>query len=107
MLRIPIPLSAYSDQSITLNGQNYIFTFRFNTRSSRWKVDIYDAFENLLVAGITVVEDSLLTYHINLPDTFGGELHCVKLAAGDDRAGRINVGINKTHELVYYGDNEE
>lgn len=106
MLRIPIPNSSYAEQTVTLNGQSYGFTFRYNSRAKRWKLDISDSFENVIVNGLTLIENSAITPHITLPTDFGGELVCVKLEAGDDRLGRLNVGVNKTHELVYIGDNE-
>lgn len=106
MLRIPIPDSAFASERITLNGQTYVFVFRYNSRQERWKLDIQDAFEEPIKNGLTLVENMSITGHLSLPDEFGGDLYCVKLLAGEDRLGRDNVGIGKTHELVYIGDNE-
>jgi hypothetical protein len=106
MLRIPIPDTAYSSEQVTLNGQTFIFTFRYNERSERWKLDIEDSFENLIIAGLTLVENISLTSHLNLLDIFDGDLYCVKLEAGEERLGRNNVGVGKTHELIYVGANE-
>lgn len=101
MRRLQIPDIAFASRDVTLNGRNYTLTFRYNERDARWRMDIYDQQEVLLKAGISIVEDFNLTETYSILDQMEGFLFTVKLKGGDIRTGRDNIGVDKTHELLY------
>ncbi len=104
MLRIPMSNGAFFSQKVTLNGNTYELTFRYNTRSKQWKLDILDVTAgegSALRNGITVQSGADLTGYLSFPESFGGFLFCAKLQAGDDIVTRNNLGVDKTHELLY------
>lgn len=51
-----IPLSPTPQTfGITLNSVDYILTFRWNQASQSWQLDIADASNNMIVAGLPVI----------------------------------------------------
>lgn len=107
-LKIPVPDSAWSEISVTLGGQAYDITFRFNDRDieeKHWRMDIYqDNTPVLLGIRISPYIPLLSRYRLDLFDH--GELICVRMFKGEDKLTRNNFGIGKTYELVYYSNEE-
>lgn len=106
MLVIPTPNESYADVKVSLNGETFIFTYRFNSRSERWKLDIADSLGYDVCNGLTIVENQDLTTYISQLDVLGGMLFTIKTRAGDDRIGRDNLGAGKTHQIMYISDAE-
>lgn len=48
--------------TIVLSGVVYVLTFRYNTRSSRWEMDIADGSNNVILSGIIMLINQDLTY---------------------------------------------
>lgn len=98
---IPVPQDAYSDTSLSLSGEKYTFTFRYNDRADRWQVDIKDGNDVFIVKGLRLVEGISPTVFLELEGLTEGFIHVVKMNDTDKQAGRNNLGIDKTYELVY------
>lgn len=51
---VKIPMSSESSftESVTLDGNEYILSFKWNTRGAFWSMDIADANSSALVSGI-------------------------------------------------------
>lgn len=104
MVRLPIPAVAYQDVNYTLSGEKYIFTYRFNEimneGKGRWQVDIRDTNDVYQIKGLTLIEGTAPTLHLEnvLPQGF---LYVVQLDKDEEPAGRYNLGIGKSYELHY------
>lgn len=109
MQRLPIPLDSYSDIEVTLSGNTYTFTYRFNERNSRWKVDIKDNEGGYVVKGLTLIEETSQTVQLPSISLDQGMLITVRLNADNELAGRYNTGIDKNYEFIYvtYAELEE
>lgn len=101
MLKIPVPESSYSEVEVTLNGETYTFVYRFNERSNRWKVDIFNLDGDAIVKGLTVVENFSPTAHLTLPELEQGLFYIGTAENTKAPVGLNNFGINKTYEMVY------
>jgi hypothetical protein len=111
--RLPTPTTGYSAVTVSMNGETAILEYRWIERTSRWKLNILDVNGNYLVKGIVLVENFSMTSHLSVINKkFDGFLGTVKLSSGDALLGRNNLGVNKTHELIFmtydeYVDNLE
>lgn len=101
MQRIPLPVIAYSDIEVTLSGVRYLFTYRYNSRNLRWRVDIRDSDNEYVVKGLSLIEETSPTAHLRCISLNEGLLVVVRLNADLEPAGRDNLGINKNYEFVY------
>lgn len=102
---IPVPDYPNTQQTITLGGQTYDFLLQFNTRDSRWRLTIM-LDEELVVAGIKLVENRRLLSRYILEDFNHGDLFCMRRKSTSDPVGRNNLGIGKEYELLYFSNEE-
>lgn len=102
-VRIPVPSISYSTQTVSLGGESYEFTFRYNERSERWKLDIATTDGVVVRNGITLVEGLFFTEHLILPELDHGMIGVLRLEDTDRKASRHNLGIGLPYELVYVG----
>jgi hypothetical protein len=103
--KIPVPESPWVDEFLTLGGQEYKFTFRFNTEDERWRFDLF-LNEEPVILGVKVMENQSLLSQYALPDFSHGDIFCVETQNTDAEAGRSNVGIGLPYELVYFSNQE-
>lgn len=99
--RVPIPKESHNTTEISLSGNSYLFTYRFNSRTSRWKLDISLSDGTTVVNGLSLIENFSPTAHLTLDDFNKGMLFVFPSNLTDEVAGRSNIGVNKDYELVY------
>jgi len=104
--RIPVPNTSFATQIVSLGGESYEFTFRYNERSERWKLDISTTDGVVVRNGITLVEGIFFTEHLILPEFDHGMLGVLQLKAADRKASRHNLGIDRQYELIYISYDE-
>jgi len=98
---IPLPQDSYSDIGVSLSGDRYTFTFRYNERADRWHVDIKNSDDIFIVTGLRLVEGLSPTIFLELQGLTEGFIYIVEMEETEEQAGRDNLGIDKTYELVY------
>ena len=104
-LTLPVPSGAYSIQEVTLAGKNYVFTYAYNERDSRWRLDI--SFQDTVVKlGIKIIENQALLARYRLENFDHGELFCLRRLDDGNPVGRDNFGIGKPYELIYVNNDE-
>lgn len=104
-LKINVPESAWSEQSVSLNGINYRFVFTFNGRDERWRLSIYIG-NTAVIEGLKILENQALLGQYLLDDFNHGELFCFRMKEDGLPVGRNNFGLGKAYELVYYSNEE-
>ena len=104
-LRINIPDSAWSTQSISLGGQDYEFEFKYNEREDRWRFSIKQG-DTSIVSGIKVIENQVFLLNYDLPLFAHGDILCLRILQDDEQVGRDNFGLDKPYELFYYSYTE-
>ena len=105
MLKINVPFTPWSEQSITLNGVEYRFIFSFNERSERWHLSIYLR-DVPIKTGLVLMENGLLLGNYRLDDFDHGKLFCVRMKKSGKNAGYDNTGFGKAYELIYLTNEE-
>ena len=105
MIIIPPPTSSYDVKPrISIRGVTYRFTYRWNSRSERWKLDIEDLDNNILINGLTIVEKTDITSHLlSAGLTWEGFLMASPNKITSEPLGRDNFGPDKGYELLYIG----
>lgn len=106
MIRVPVPLNAFEGVKVTLSGVQYTLSYSFNesetsdTVDGRWYCNIKDSDGQTLVNGLKIMESAPIDIHLRygLPDGF---LYVYQIEADAEKAGRHNVGIGKSYELMY------
>jgi hypothetical protein len=101
ILKIPVPKVSFATNVVPLGGQSYNFTFRFNERSNRWKLDISTAEGEVVRNGLTLIEGTFPLSHMYTPNFLHGVIGVIQTQDGTDPAGRDNLGIGKQYELIY------
>lgn len=104
-LTIDTPTAAWAEQSLTLNGKKYLFTYSFNERDERWRFDISLA-GTVVIPGVKVMENQFFLQHYVLPDFDHGDLVCVRFEEDGKPVGRDNLGLGKPYVLQYYTNEE-
>lgn len=92
-------VSAYEFQ-ITLDGEIYIFVFRWNTIYEYWTFDILDFASTPLAVGIKLVINYPLTHRYASSLLPPGELIAIDGSGSLDRIGRYDLGENVV-KLIY------
>ena len=105
-VRLPVPTTAHSTIDLTLSASNYLFTYRYNSRSSRWKLDLSLADGTTVKNGLTLVEEFSPTAYLNLEDFTEGMLYVMTNNSTDTKCSRSNLGVNKDYQLVYVAYSE-
>ena len=105
-LRIPISDAAWSENSFSLDGQNYTFEFYFNDKvDSRWRFNIY--LNNVpVIEGVKIVENQLFLSQYDLENFNHGDIGCFRVKSDYSPVGRNNLGIDKSYELLYLTNEE-
>ena len=104
-LKINIPDSAWSTQSLSLGGQDYEFEFKYNGREDRWRLSIGQG-DTSIVSGVKIIENRLLFLSYRLPLFAHGDLICLRTLQDNKQVGRDNFAIDKPYELLYYSYTE-
>lgn len=81
---------------VTLATVQYTFSMTYNTRMSRWILDIGDASGNLLLAGLPVLIDRNMNgqyFYLEIPQ---GTLFCVDDTNTDTEPTRLSFGLSNT-----------
>jgi len=105
-IRVPVPTEAFAEYDISLAGVSYLFTYRYNERLGRWKLDISTPQGDLIIAGMSLIEGVSPNLHLVTED-FPGSLFVVRFNETPIKASRDNLGIGKDYELVYFTEDEE
>jgi len=105
MILIPTPSSAYAQHKVSLAGQTYIFTFRFNSYSKRWYLDI--SLNGIVVRNSEIILEGGILFHGSYIDNFDhGKLFVVRAKETTEPCGRYNFGIDKDYVLAYVSKEE-
>jgi hypothetical protein len=104
-LSINIPDSPFASFEVPLGGQTYNFDITYNTRDSRYRLDIYQNSE-VIILGLKLVENADLLGKYNLPAFNHGGLFVVSNYKTDEPVGRDNIGTGKAYELIYVSNEE-
>lgn len=105
-LRIPVPESSFEEIEVTLSGDSYLFTYRYNERSLRWKLDVGTSDGERLVSGMTLIEQVSPTAHYRTSQIADGHLSVIRMNDTKSAAGRYNLGVGKDYELIYITNEE-
>lgn len=105
MTAILVPTFNYPNYTtrIRLDERDYLFRYRWQTRTSRWKLDISTDEEELLISGLCLIVNWPLLRYYHADDRVpSGELICVATSPGTDPPGLEELGEGKRCELTYY-----
>lgn len=86
---------------ITLDNVIYTLVFRYNTRSSRWLLDINDASNNPILIGIPLLINRNLTAQFNTLAIPAGTMFCTDDTNQDMQPTQYTFGITNT---LWYED---
>lgn len=101
MRKISTPSISYATRKVSLNGETYNLTFRYNERTQRWKLDVASDDFVPIVNNLTLMEDEILNYHLTLPELGDGLFIVNKSRETSLPCGRDNLGLNKDYELLF------
>lgn len=104
-IKLPVPDASWSQTSISLGGESYDITYRYNERDHRWRMDIYQE-DTPVKLGLKIVEWTPVLSYLHLDAFNHGEIICVRNKADPNPVGRDNLGIGKSYELMYISNNE-
>ena len=102
---LPVPDSAWSEQEITLGGNNYTFIYSYNSRDLRWRFDIL-LNGVMVISGVKVMENQLLLNRYILPSFSHGDIACIRYEDDGKPVGRDNLGLDMPYQLVYFTNEE-
>lgn len=106
MERIQIPTTPYSDQHISLGGQTYQFIYSYNEFDGRWRIDIYQNQQPVMMNLMIIENQSLIRARYSPPLFDHGDLQCIRFTDDGREATFDNVGIDKPYELIYFTNEE-
>jgi len=93
-------VSAYQFQ-ITLDGEIYIFVFRWNTVHEYWTLDILDFASTPLAVGIKITINYPLTHRYASSLLPPGELIAIDGSGNLERIGREDLAEDSVVKLLY------
>lgn len=105
MIKIPHSKTSYGSVKPSLSGLSYTFTYRYNTLSETWSLDIY-LNDTPIINGETLTPYSFLFYGQPIPNFTHGKLILLPNIDNARACGINNIGIGKEYTL-YYISNEE
>lgn len=105
MIIIPTPTVTYASSKVSLSGQTYTFTFRFNSVAQRWFLDI-DLDSIPVIHGQMLIEGVPLFYGKPIKNFDHGLLLLLRNNDVGGTVGRNNLGIDKEFSLVYITNEE-
>jgi Domain of unknown function (DUF6983) len=101
LLTIPVGNSLpFVQFRITLSGVIYTLTFKYNTRMSRWVMEIDDANDNQLLSGIVLLIERNLTgqyLYLAIPP---GVFFCTDDTGQDTQPVQTSFGVDHTFWYV-------
>ena len=93
-------------QKVSLAGVGYDFTFKYNSRDNRLRLDIHLE-GDLIVSGVKIMENQFLLGNYNTPAFKHGDILCARLAGDSSTPATLgNIGFDKAYELIYYSNSE-
>lgn len=105
---IKIPDSAWHEQVVTLSGNSYRITQKFNFRDDSWYVDIENLSTEEGLYGLKLMPQQNITKQFRYGDiVVGGDLVCARIKKDFSSVGRDNLGIGKVYELWWIPDEEQ
>ena len=105
MLFISGPESSYTENKVALGGVTYSFTYRYNTQTQRWSLDIR-LNGKAVILGESLIEGSPLFYADSIPDFSHGVLTVIPTGDTKNPCGLSNFGVDKEYELIYLTNEE-
>jgi hypothetical protein len=93
---IPTLQQPYYSIRTRLDGLDYKLDFRYNTRAERFYLNLYDAEDVLVLAGLKLVTGVLLlAYYHHLPGVPAGEIVVTATGADDSspKLGELGAGL--------------
>jgi hypothetical protein len=95
--------TAFYTQRVNLDGSDYTFDFRWNTRLQRWYLNLYDSAGTLLAASLKIVLNWPLLHYLHARDGMpAGELWCISLGSSVEPPGLDDMGEGLRCELTYF-----
>ena len=105
MIFISGPDKAHTENKVALGGVTYTFTYRYNTYTKRWALDIRLNGKDVIL-GESLVEGSPLFYAKSIPDFSHGVLTVVPTRETTNPCGISNLGVGKEYVLTYITNEE-
>lgn len=101
MLKIPTPDKSFSTIEVPLSGDSYLLTYRYNSRTNRWKMDISSTDGTEIKNNISLIEGFPLINHLTIPEFDDVIFVVARRNATDDLCSRDNLGVSKDYTLTY------
>ena len=100
MKKIPVPSGGNNEQRIALAGVTFTFYFSYNETTKHYSLSVFKD-GRLLVAGLKLMEGSLLWNKYSIDALSIGEIFVTKMKETDEPVGRHNLGLGKEYELIF------
>jgi hypothetical protein len=78
-------VNTHYTQTMTLSGQTFTLELRYNSRMARWILSVLDAAQNIIVAGIPMLNNRSLTSQYTTLELPVGDLFCLNTSGGTDQ----------------------
>lgn len=101
---IPIPTSAFSTLSISLDNQTFRLNFRWNTREQSWSMDLCKSDGVVIAGGLKIVANVDLTSRFQAVGAPPGAIISIGESTKAERPGRDELG---KRVKLYYMDEVE
>ena len=105
MININVPNASWSESLHILSGIQYEFTFRYNERDNRWRLDIRSLGVDVDL-GVKIMENTNLLEFRDLPLFDHGVLYCIRIKDDGKLCTRDNLGIDLPYEILYMTNEE-
>ena len=101
-----MPDATWSESDIPLGGVTYKFTYRYNSFSERWSVDIHLNTTPVSLGNI-IMEYGIFHHGKPIVNFDHGVIGCFPARDGvTSLAGRYNIGLEKDYWLAYLTNQE-
>ena len=87
------------DFRVELDGAEYTFKMRFNSRDQTWYFSMFDADGGAIAHGLKVVINADLTLRATLPNAFGGRVYVLDGSRFPKDPGFADLGVERP--MVY------
>lgn len=101
---IPFKQPAYWKEQITLDGEIFVFYFKWNALNEFWTMDIYNRNEIPIILGIKVVPNYNLLAQYTETAQPKGDIICQNIVETNEEIGRFDM--SQKFELIYYSEGE-